>query len=146
MAIVTLRTPEVKTVAEKRAENCPYCGSSVLQGWGRVTKVLIDPQVQSVWIRRYRCTVCRRTFRHYPQGITAADQTDRMRFVCALIWKIGASLRGTTALLGVWQRTVCHMTVWRDIQWAAMRRSVKETVRVAGWMVFTPRSRAKTKG
>lgn len=146
MAIVTLHLPEVKTVAEKRPGKCPYCGSSVLQGWGSVTKSVIDPQVQVVLLQRYRCTNCRKTFRQYPQGISSADQTDRMRFLCALIWKIGASLRGTTGLLGIWQRPVCHMTVWRDIQWAALRRPKKEKVRVAGLDGFYTKIKGKDKG
>lgn len=146
MAIVTLRLPEVKTVCEKRAGQCPHCGSSVLQGWGSVTKPVIDPRVQTVVLHRYRCARCRKTFRQYPAGVSAADQTDRMRFLCALIWKIGASLRQTTGLLGIWQPTVCHMTVWRDIQWAAVRRPAKETVRVAGLDGFYTKIKGKEKG
>ena len=132
MAIVTLRLPDVKSYCEQRPGKCPHCGSSILQGWGSVAKPVIDPQIEWVLVHRYRCTTCRQTFRHYPQGISAADQTDRMRFLCALIWKLGASLRQTTGIVGIWQRTVCHMTVWRDIQWAAQRRPTKNKVRVAG--------------
>ena len=132
MAIVTLRLPEVKAVAEKRPGKCPHCGCGVLQRWGVVSKPVIDPRLREVLIYRYRCTSCRKTFRHYPQGITSADQTDRMRFLCALMWKIGASLRQVTGLLGIWQQAVCHMTVWRDMQWAALRRAAKSKVRVAG--------------
>jgi uncharacterized protein with PIN domain len=132
MAIVTLRLPEVKAVAEKRPGGCPKCGCAVLQRWDSVIKPLIDSKRTFAWIYCYRCTQCRKTFRHYPPGITDAYQTDRMCFVCALMWKLGASLRETTGLLGVWQRPVCHMTVWCDIQWAAMRRAAKGKVRVAG--------------
>lgn len=75
-----------------------------------------------------------------------ADQTDRMRFLCALIWKIGASLRLTTGLLGIWKPSVCHMTVWRDIQWAAMRRPAKQKVRVVGLDGFYTKIKGKEKG
>jgi hypothetical protein len=146
MAIVTLRLPEVKSEVEKRPGKCVHCGCTVLQGWGQVVKPLMDPKVQSVWIQRYRCTACRRTFRHYPPGITSADQTERMRFLCALVWKIGASLRQTTGILGIWQRAVCHMTVWRDIQWAAMRRPAKTKLRVAGLDAFYCSIKGQPKG
>jgi hypothetical protein len=146
MAIVTLRLPEVKAAAEKRPEKCPYCGCGVLQRWGNVSKPVIDPQIHWVMLYRYRCTGCRKTFRDYPQGISSADQSDRMRFLCALIWKIGASLRQTTGLLGIWKPTVCHMTVWRDIQWAALRRPTKEKVRVAGLDGFYTKLKGKEKG
>jgi hypothetical protein len=146
MAIVTLRLPEVKAAAEKRPGKCPHCGCAVLQRWGNVSKPVIDPQIHWVLLYRYRCTGCRKTFRHYPQGISSADQSDRMRFLCALIWKIGASLRQTTGLLGIWKPTVCHMTVWRDIQWAALRRPTKEKVRVAGLDGFYTKLKGKEKG
>ena len=146
MAIVTLRLPEVKAVAEKRPGKCPQCGGAVLQRWGSVTKPVIDPHLREVLIYRYRCPSCRKTFRHYPPGINAADQTDRMRFLCALIWKIGASLRLTTGLLGIWQRAVCHMTVWRDIQWGALRRPAKNKVRVAGLDGFYSKVKGQDKG
>jgi hypothetical protein len=146
MAIVTLRLPDVKAAAEKRPGECPHCGCPVLQRWGSVVKPLIDPKLTFALLYRYRCTQCRKSFRHYPPGITQADQTDRMRFVCALMWKLGASLRGTTGLLGVWQRPVCHMTVWRDIQWAALRRAAKGKVRVAGLDGFYTKIKGKEKG
>jgi hypothetical protein len=111
-----------------------------------VVKRLVDPQLKFALIYRYRCTQCGKTFRDYPPGITPADQSDRMRFLCALIWKIGASLRQTTGLLGIWQSTVCHMTVWRDIQWAALRRPVKAKVRVAGLDGFYCKVKGVQKG
>ena len=132
MAIVMLHLPEVKTATEKRSGKCPHCGCAVLQRWGSVVKRLVDPRLKEVLIYRYRCTGCGKTFRDYPAGMTSADQSDRMRFLCALIWKMGVSLRQTTGLIGIWQATVCHMTVWRDIQWAALRRPSKAKVRVAG--------------
>ena len=146
MAIVTLRLPEVKAATEKRAGKCPHCGCVILQRWGNVSKAVIDPRVKEALIYRYRCMGCKRTFRDYPQGITQADQTDRMRFLSALIWKIGASLRQTTGILGVWQRSVCHMTVWRDIQWAALRRETKVKVRVAGLDGFYTKIKGQDKG
>jgi hypothetical protein len=146
MAIVTLKLPEVKAATEKRPSQCPHCGCPLLQRWGGVMKPVIDPRIQAALIYRYRCTGCRKTFRDYPLGISAADQTDRMRFLCALIWKIGASLRQTTGLLGVWQRPVCHMTVWRDIQWAAVRRPAKQQVRVAGLDAFYCKIKGKPAG
>jgi len=146
MAIVTLKLPEVKAATEKRAGQCPHCGCPILQRWGCVTKPVIDPRIQYALIYRYRCTGCRKTFRDYPLGITAAAQTDRMRFLCTLIWRIGASLRQTTGLLGVWQRSVCHMTVWRDIQWAAVRRPAKEQVRIAGLDAFYCKIKGKSAG
>jgi hypothetical protein len=107
---------------------------------------VIDPQVKEVLVDRYHCMGCGKTFRQYPPGVSTADQTDRMRFLCALIWKMGASLRQTTGLLGIWKPTVCHMTVWRDIQWAALRRSTQKKVRVAGLDGFYTKLKGNEKG
>jgi len=101
MAIITLRLSEVKSEAEGRPEACPYCGSMVLQGWGKVTKPLRDTQLRQVEVRRYRCSDCGRTFRHYPEGVTKADQSVRLQQLTALMWAFGASLRGVSGVLGV---------------------------------------------
>jgi hypothetical protein len=40
---------------------------------------------------------CTETFRHYPQGVNRAAQTQRLRKLVALGWLLGMSLRGIWA-------------------------------------------------
>jgi C4-type Zn-finger protein len=85
MSIVTLRLPEVKYCQENRPEKCPYCDGETFQRWGGVVKRVSDPHLGEVWVYRYRCCGCRRTFRHYPVGIDRARQTARMRALAAIV-------------------------------------------------------------
>ena len=116
MAIVTLNLPEVNQKTDSRPRTCPYCSSSLLQGWGTVRKPVRDPQLNEVEVRRFRCCDCGRTFRHYPQGVGAADQSARLQQLAAICWVMGLSLRGVTAVLGAFGLQLCHMSVWRDVQ------------------------------
>lgn len=135
MAIITLRLTEVKSEAGSRPEACPHCGSGVVQGWGKVAKPLRDTRVREVEVRRYRSGSCGRTFRHYPEGVTAADQSVRLQQLAAIKWALGLSLRGVTGVLGAFAVVLCHMSVWRDVQGLAERirgEVVKRRVRVVG--------------
>lgn len=116
MPIVVLQLPDVKKKNETRPEKCPYCQGETFQRWGRVSKPVRDSRYRSVQVYRYRCCHCRRTFRHYPMGVDAADQTQRMRKLAALYWVLGMSLRGTGIALAPFGVQLSHMTVWRDLQ------------------------------
>ena len=116
MPIVILRLPEVKRKSEKRPHHCPYCQGAILQRWGRVNKPVIDRQVRNVQVFRYRCWRCRRTFRHYPEGVDRPDQTQRLRKLAAICWVLGLSLRNVALILDAFGVSLSHMTVWRDLQ------------------------------
>ena len=98
-------------------------------------KPLRDPQLKEVVAQRFRCCDCARTFRHYPQGVGPADQSQRLQQLAAICWVFGLSLRGVTAILGTFGIQLCHMSVWRDVQALAVTRSLSlppEGVRVLG--------------
>ena len=79
-------------------------------------KRLKDPKIRSVLVRRYRCTSCRRTFRHYPQGVSQAQQSARMKLLAALCWTLGLSYRGIEQILPVFGVALSRMSSWRDVQ------------------------------
>ena len=116
MPIVVLQLPIVKQKTETRPQECPHCSGETFQRWGKVRKPVRDNRYRSVQVYRYRCCSCRRTFRHYPQGVDRADQTQRLRKLVALGWVLGMSLRGVMTFLSALGVTVSHMTVWRDLQ------------------------------
>jgi len=134
MAIVTLRLPDVKVAAEGRPEGCPNCGCPILQRWGGQHRTIKDPHEHEVVVFRYRCTDCGRTFRHYPEGITSAHQSQRLIQLAAVSWVLGLSLRGTSALLSVFPVALSHTSIWSDVQAAAKRwkRNQARQVRVLG--------------
>ena len=116
MAIVTLSLAEVNEEISTRPRGCPNCGSVLLQSWGSVAKPLRDPQLKKVKVRRFRCCDCQSTFRHYPEGVGPADQSQRLQQLAAICWVLGLSLRGVTGILGAFGIQLCHMSVWRDVQ------------------------------
>jgi hypothetical protein len=134
MAIVTLRLPIVKAFAEKRPAQCIYCRSPLLQRWGGRLRAIKDTHVRQALVYRYRCCQCKRTFRHYPDGITSARQSQRLMLFAALAWVLGLSLRSASAILSAFPVELSHMSVWRDVQAqaAALRRRLPRRVRVLG--------------
>jgi len=116
MSIVVLQLPDVKRKTEARPGKCRYCLGETFQRWGKVHKPVRDNAYRSVQAYRYRCCHCGRTFRHYPQGVDQADQTQRMRKLAAVFWVLGLSLRGVVTSLSAFGVRLSHMTVWRDLQ------------------------------
>lgn len=116
MSIVVLQLPNVKGECESRPRACPYCKSEILQRWGGNLKRVRDHKVKQAIIYRYRCTSCRRTFRHYPEGIDRAQQSQRLRKLAALCWMLGLSYRGVAGVFAVFGVGIAAMTAWRDAQ------------------------------
>lgn len=86
-------------------------------------------------IYRYRCCQCQRTFRHYAEGITRADQTERLRLFAVICWRLGLSYRGVSMILSGLRVSLCPMMVWRDAQEQEQklrRRNEWKPVRVLG--------------
>ena len=112
MSIVVLKLPVVKQNTAERPRQCPYCEGETFQRWGRVNKPVKDVRVRNVKVYRYRCCQCKRTFRHYPEGNSRADQTERLRLFAILLWKLGLSHRGSSLILSGLQVMVSFMTIW----------------------------------
>jgi transposase-like protein len=116
MSIVTLQLPDVKYCQATRPKCCPYCSGATFQRWGGEAKRVSDPHLGEVWVYRYRCCQCRRTFRQYPQGIERARQTARMRALAAIGWIFGMSYRGSSRYLSAFGISLSRMSIWRDVQ------------------------------
>ena len=86
-------------------------------------------------VYRYRCTSCRHTFRHYPEGIDQAQQSERLRKLAALCRVLGLSYRGISVVFTVFGVSIGRMSAWRDAQEEArqLKRSrMWKPVRVLG--------------
>lgn len=135
MSIVVLKLPNVKRKQEERPGRCPYCGGETFQRWGRVNKPVKDVRVRNVKVYRYRCCQCKRTFRHYPEGNTSADQTERLRLLAIVLWKLGLSYRASSLILSGLNVLLSFMTIWRDVQEEArqmQKRNQWKPVRILG--------------
>ena len=135
MAIVTLQLPVVKRECQERPKECPYCEGEIFQRWGGVRKPVRDMRRRSVYVYRYCCCRCGRTFRHYPDGTSRADQSERLRLFVVICWTLGLSYRGVSKILSGFGVAVCPMTIWRDAQEQAgklYRENRWKKVRVLG--------------
>jgi DNA-directed RNA polymerase subunit RPC12/RpoP/transposase-like protein len=135
MSIVVLKLPVVKRKREDRPKKCPYCGGKTFQRWGQVNKPVKDVQVRNVKVYRYRCCHCGKTFRHYPQGNSQADQTERLRTFAVILWRLGLSYRASSLVLSGLNVMISFMTIWRDVQGEAQQlkqRNQWKPVRVLG--------------
>ena len=122
MTIVVLKLPDVKRKRGDRPGKCPYCAGETFQRWGQVNKPVKDVRVRNVKVYRYRCCHCERTFRHYPQGNSRADQTERLRWFAVILWKLGLRHRASSLILSGLNVMVSFMTIWRDVQAEARER------------------------
>ncbi len=135
MTIVVLKLPDVKRKREARPRKCAYCEGETFQRWGQVNKPVRDVHVRNVKVYRYRCCRCKRTFRHYPEGNTRADQTERLKLFAVLLWQLGLSHRAGSLILSGLRVWVSHMTIWRDVQAEAQKitkRNHWKSVRIVG--------------
>jgi DNA-directed RNA polymerase subunit RPC12/RpoP len=108
--------PEVNAHPNRRPNICRYCGSGILQRWGRISKPVRDTHDLEVEVHRYRCCECRRTFRAYPEGVDRSDRTLRLRHLAALAWALGLSLEEVVTLFDSFGIELSRTTVWRDGQ------------------------------
>ena len=113
---IRLLLPEVKPEPSQRPKGCKRCHSPILQGHGLIKKRVRDTKVKQVIVQRYRCPACGHTFRHYPLGISQAQQSGRLIVLAALIWGLGLSCSASSHILGLLEAPLSKMTVWRDVQ------------------------------
>jgi transposase-like protein len=144
MSIVLLQLPGVKYFQAERPKRCPYCPGEIFQRWGCHPKRVRDPRLREVQIYRYRCCLCHRTFRHYPEGVGRASQTKRMIKLAAIMWALGMSYRSASGILAVFGVELRHMSIWRDVQtqaeqvrcskqWGKVRVLGVDGLYVRGW-------------
>lgn len=114
--MIVLQLLKVKRTNSIRPHQCPYCKGETFQRWGQVQKGLKDTKVRTAQVYRYRCNHCKRTFRHYPEGISRAGQSLRMKQLAVIMWSLGLSYRGVEAVLSAFGVSLSRMSSWRDVQ------------------------------
>jgi len=130
-----IQLPEVKRNEFTRPRKCPHCQGETFQSWGTVAKKIKDTKIRTVWVKRYRCTRCQRTFRQYPVGVSHAQQSERLMLLCVIMWGLGLSYRGVALILSAFGVRLSHMSGWRDVQAEGqrIRRKLKwQPARVVG--------------
>jgi len=132
---IVLQLPQVERKKLARPARCPHCKGEVFQRWGIGVRQIKDTKVRTVKVSRYKCTSCRRTFRAYPEGVSHAQQSERLMKLCVIMWSLGLSHRSVVLILSVFGISLSHMSGWRDVQQEGkhIRHKLKwKAVRVAG--------------
>jgi transposase-like protein len=94
-------------------------------------KAIRDLSHQAVESFRWRCLKCKRTFRVYPQGVSSAQQSDRLKGVTVLLYVLGLSYGAVSDFTEALGCAVCKTTVYNNVQEAGekarkrQRNSVK---------------------
>jgi transposase-like protein len=125
---ISLVVPSVNHAPTRRPRSCRHCGEPLLHRHGAVSKPIEDHRSSEVIAERYKCLSCQSTFRHYPSGLTAKNQSQRTVVLAALMYGLGLSCSAASHLLGALGALgvgVSKMGVWRDAQEAgeALRES-----------------------
>jgi len=113
---IVLQLPEVERKKLTRPSKCPYCKGEVFQRWGMISKQIKDTKVRTVKVPRYKCTSCQKTFRSYPEGVSHAQQSERLKKLCVIMWSLGLSHRSVVLILSVFGVCLSHMSPWRSVQ------------------------------
>jgi transposase-like protein len=79
-------------------------------------KPLRDLRHERVRAQRYRCLSCQRTFRVYPRGVSAAQQSSNLKALSVLLYVLGLSYQGVSDLLDALGQAVSKTTVYDNVQ------------------------------
>lgn len=82
----------------------------------RCKKSVRDTQLEQVEVYRRKCLLCGETHRVYPQGVSNAQQTDRLKGVSILLYVLGISYRGVEDFLTALGLFVSYSAVYRNVQ------------------------------
>lgn len=114
MRVWTIRPPQVEARPEGKPKGCPRCGSRYLHRHGSLPKPVKDHAIKRAVVHRYRCARCRRTFRHYPEGIGRPDQGQRLIVLAAVAWPLGSSASAIAGLFAKCDAGIGKSTALRD--------------------------------
>ena len=133
--MIVIQLPTVKRIKNERPTKCKYCEGEIFQRWGEMQRQVKDTKIRTARVCRYRCTKCKRTFRHYPEGISHAQQSERLKKLAVVCWSLGLSYRGIEMVFYAFGVSLSRMSGWRDeeAEGSEMRKkSTWKPVRVAG--------------
>ena len=116
---IRARIPSVNPSVTKPPSVCPYddCqGTYFKVHQKQCSKRVRDTQLDAVIVSRRKCLRCRRTHRVYVQGVTRAQQSDRLKGLSILLYLLGISYRGVEDLLEALGLSLDHSSVYRNVQ------------------------------
>jgi transposase-like protein len=113
--------PRVEPTEFKMPLVCPHkgCQGRHFEHRQEVDKPLKDTTYGSVVARRYRCLRCKGTFRVYPQGVTRAQTSQRVKGLGVMLYLLGLSYGATSLALEALGVYMSKSSVYEAVQAAA---------------------------
>jgi transposase-like protein len=114
-----MHLPEVKPGEHQMPTRCPYeeCGGEYFKAHQQTCqKSVVDTDFTQVKAKRYKCLTCNRTFRVYPQGVSSAHRSERLRGIGVMLYVLGLSYGGTADALSALGWPGSKSSVYRDVQ------------------------------
>ena len=113
--------PRVEPMELEKPSVCPHkgCQGKHFEHHQEVDKPLKDTKYRAVFAHRYRCLRCKRTFRVYPQGVTRAQTSQRVKGLGVMLYLLGLSYGATSLALEALGVYMSKSSVYEAVQAAA---------------------------
>src|SRR6266487_248048 len=113
-----LLLPTVKPEKITEPVRCPLpnCGGRRFRFHQPVIKAVRDTQYQQVQAHRYQCLKCRHTFRIYPQGVTGAQTSQRVKGLAVMLYLLGLSYGAVSLALEALDVSLCKSRIYDAVQ------------------------------
>jgi transposase-like protein len=113
--------PQVRPTEYKRPLVCPHrdCQGRYFEHHQEVDKPLKDTGYGMVSAHRYRCLQCKGTFRVYPQGVTRAQTSQRVKGLGVMLYLLGLSYGATSLAMEALGVYMSKTSVYEAVQAAA---------------------------
>jgi len=113
--------PRVEPGKIKMPVTCPYdgCEGKYFRHHQQVDKPVKDTNYDIVTAHRYECLRCHRTFRLYPQGVTHAQTSLRVKGLSVMLYLLGLSYGATSLALEALGVYMAKSSIYEAVQDAA---------------------------
>jgi transposase-like protein len=118
-----LLLPKVKPEQITAPTTCvdPKCRGRKFRFHQPVSKALRDTVYHQVQAHRYQCLKCGRTFRVYPEGVSSAQTSLRVKGLAVMLYLLGLSYGATSLAVEAIGVSMCKSRVYDAVQEAARR-------------------------
>jgi transposase-like protein len=115
---LNLILPVVNPERIDKPKECPYqkCVGKHFKVRQEVKKAVRDSEYEEVCALRYECLRCRRTFRVYPQGVQAAQVSQRVKGIAVMLYVLGLSYGAVGIMLAALGIYLSKTSIYRAVQ------------------------------
>ena len=94
---------------------CPRCGCRGFHWHQQTSKRVNDQRRQTVASMRYLCKSCGRSVRLYPPGVSTRRQSEAVRGLSVVLYRLGLSYRNIQKILAAWECPLGPATIWQNV-------------------------------